>query len=100
MERGVGVKRKAPVSTKVAGALDDLDAAVQEEERARAAAAAAAAAAEAAAAAASQAPFIPAAAFQGAIPGYFFQAGEEGIGCAPRRRGGGRGERGEWGLRT
>eukprot|EP00873_Tetraselmis_striata_P034402 jgi/Tetstr1/454666/TSEL_041556.t1 len=80
MERGVGVKRKAPVSTKVAGALDDLDAAVQEEERARAAAAAAAAAAEAAAAAASQAPFIPAAAFQGAIPGYFFQAGEEGIG--------------------
>lgn len=79
MDRG-GMKRKAPVSTKVAGALDDLDAAVQQRERARAAAEAAAAAAETAAAVQSQAPFIPSAKFKFPIPGYFFKAGDEGVG--------------------
>jgi len=81
------MKRKAPAAaSKVAGALEDLDAIVLQEERARAAAAAAAAKADAEAAAGAAAPtadvppFIPNSTFTGARPGYYFGTGGKGTG--------------------
>uniref|UniRef100_A0A061R0X7 Beta-catenin-like protein 1 n=1 Tax=Tetraselmis sp. GSL018 TaxID=582737 RepID=A0A061R0X7_9CHLO len=92
MSQVVGMKRKAPGASKVAGALEDLDAAVRQEERARAAAAAAAAevaakASRAALPSGSAPSFIASATFTGAKAGYYFGSGAQGVGyyLDPRR---------------
>lgn len=84
-----GMKRKAAGgagASKVAGALEELDAAVRQQEAARAAAEAAAIAAEQVglrAQAAGRAAFVASASFKGVRPGYYFGTGDKGTGCDP-----------------